>query len=104
MPPDESYHRFAMLERSVRHFARQGTFDQAVRLYRELVATDLGEPRYSRLKWRFAAELAKEALVRQRRQVAEEFIAVAEAGIPPEHLDGGDREIMDRVRTGLAAL
>ncbi len=104
MPADESYHRFAMLERSIRHFARQGAFDQAVRLYRELVAMDLGEPRYSKLKWRFAAELAKEALVRQRREVAEEFIAVAEAGIAPEHLDGGDREIMDRVRANLRVL
>ena len=104
MPADESYHRFSMLERAVRHFARRGAFDQATRLYRELLDMDRGEVRYSKLKWRFAAELAKEALVRQKREVAEEIIAAAEAGIAPEHLDRNDRELMDRVRADLATL
>ena len=104
MPADASYHRFAMLERAIRNFAQRGAFDQATRLYRELLDMDRGERRYSKLKWRFAAELAKNALVRQKREVAELFIAVAEAGIAPDHLDANDREVMDRVRADLATL
>ena len=104
MPADESYHRFAMLERSIRNFAKRGAFDQAVRLYRELLEMDRGKRHYSKLKWRFAAELAKDALLRQKREVAEQVIAVAEAGIAAEHLDANDREIMDRVRAGLSTL
>ncbi len=93
-----------MLERAIRNFARRGAFDQATRLFRELLDTDFGETRYSKLKLRFAAELAKEAILHEKRQIAEAVLSAAEAIVPAEHVDASDREIIARVRSNLGSL
>src|SRR5207237_5699571 len=75
-------HRFAMLERAVKSFAKTGRFDESLKLVEELLAIAPEDAGLSKLKARLAADLVKQAAQAQKISAATEILALVEAKIP----------------------
>src|SRR5437660_11906260 len=74
MPLDPgTVHRFAMLERAVKSFAKTGRFDEALKLIEELLAIAPEDAGLSKLKARLAADLVKQATQAQKISAATEI-------------------------------
>jgi len=104
VPPDPHLHEFTMIQRAIRALAGKGMFDEARRLLQKLFEIAPEDPNYSRNKWRFAAELVKTAVVQQKRAVAADIVAAAEARIETAHLTSAERELMDRAKGDVTSL
>src|SRR5947208_16475478 len=94
MPLDPgTVHRFAMLERAVKSFAKTGRFDEALKLIEELLAIAPEDAGLSKLKARLAADLVKQASQAQKISAATEILALVEAILPsaPRGDDGKAR-------------
>src|SRR5207302_9808995 len=71
MPLDPgTVHRFAMLERAVKSFAKTGRFDESLKPTEELLAIAPEDAGRSKLKARPAAALGKKATQAQKRSAA----------------------------------
>src|SRR2546429_9598103 len=79
-------HRFAMLERAVKSFAKTGRFDESLKLVEELLAIAPEDAGLSRLKARLAADLVKQAAQAQKISAATESLTLVAAKIPPARL------------------
>ncbi len=104
MPADPHLHEFTMIQRAIRALAGKGMFDEALRLLQKLFEIAPEDPNYSRNKWRFAAELVKTAVVRQKRAVAAAIVSLAESNIDRTHLTSAERELMDRAKGDVTSL
>ncbi len=93
-----------MIQRAIRATSAKGMFDEAQRLLLKLFEIAPDDANYSRTKWRFAAELMKSAVVQQKRAVAADIAAAAEAKINPAHLTSAELEVMARAKGGVTSL
>src|SRR5881397_21515 len=67
MPLDPgTVHRFAMLERAVKSFAKTGRFDESLKLVEEMLEIAPEDAGLSKLKARVAAELVHQAIQARR--------------------------------------
>src|SRR2546429_10020100 len=75
MPLDPgTVHRFAMLERAVKSFAKTGRFDEALKLIEELLAIAPEDAGLSKLKARLAADLVNQAVQAQKIAAAAQIV------------------------------
>src|SRR5947199_8216999 len=84
MPLDPgTVHRFAMLERAVKSFARTGRFDESLKLVEEMLEIAPEDAGLSKLKARVAAELVHQAIQAQKIASATQILGPVETKIPP---------------------
>src|SRR5256886_13785874 len=87
MPLDPgTVHRFAMLERAVKSFARTGRFDESLKLVEEMLEIAPEDARLSKLKARVAVALVHQAIQAQKIAAATQILGVVAMQIPPERL------------------
>src|SRR5205807_9076499 len=67
-------HRFAMLERAVKSFAKAGRFDESLKLIEELLAIAPEDAGLSKLKARLAANLVRQGTQGQKRSAGTETL------------------------------
>jgi hypothetical protein len=105
MPLDPgTVHRFAMLERAVKSFAKTGRFDESLKLIEELLAIAPDDAGLSKLKARLAADLVKQAAQSQKIASATEIINLVESRIPSAHLGDQERALLRRARESLYSM
>lgn len=97
-------HRFTMIQRAIRGLAKGGAFDQVSRLFRELLDISPDDAQYSLLKVRFAAEVSREAIKRERRDVASEILDLTVRTVDREHLTPDERKLLDEAQNALISL
>jgi hypothetical protein len=105
MPLDPgTVHRFAMLERAVKSFAKSGRFDESLKLIEELLAIAPDDAGLSKLKARLAADLVKQAAQVQKISAATDIIELVEARIPAAHLGEQERALLSKARQSLYSM
>jgi len=105
MPLDQgTVHRFAMLERAVKSFAKTGRFDESLKLIEELFAIAPEDAGLSKLKTRLAADLVKQAAQAQKISAATEIIRLVEMGIPPAHLGDQEKALLSKAKESLYSM
>src|SRR5207244_13369077 len=93
MPLDPgTVHRFAMLERAVKSFAKTGRFDESLKLIEEMIEIAPEDTGLSKLKVRVATEMVHQALQAQKIAAATQTVALVETKIPAAHLGPTDKE------------
>src|SRR5207253_528722 len=97
-------HRFAMLERAVKSFAKTGRFDESLKLVEELLAIAPEDAGLSKLKARLAADLVKQAAQAQKISAATEILALVEAKIPAAHLGEQEKALLSKSRESLYSM
>lgn len=105
MPLDPgTVHRFAMLERAVKSFAKSGRFDESLKLIEELLAIAPDDAGLSKLKARLAADLVKQAAQAQKISAATEIIELVEARIPAAHLGEQEKVLLSKAKQSLYSM
>jgi hypothetical protein len=105
MPLDPgTVHRFAMLERAVKSFAKSGRFDESLKLIEELLAIAPEDAGLSKLKARLAADLVKQAAQSQKISAATDIIGLVEARIPAAHLGEQERALLSKAKQSLYSM
>jgi hypothetical protein len=105
MPLDPgTVHRFAMLERAVKSFAKSGRFDESLKLIEELLAIAPDDAGLSKLKARLAADLVKQAAQVQKISAATDIIELVEARIPSAHLGEQEKALLSKARQSLYSM
>jgi hypothetical protein len=105
MPLDPgTVHRFAMLERAVKSFAKSGRFDESLKLIEELLAIAPDDAGLSKLKARLAADLVKQAAQVQKISAATDIIELVEARIPAAHLGEQEKALLSKARQSLYSM
>lgn len=105
MPLDPgTVHRFAMLERAVKSFAKSGRFDESLKLIEELLAIAPDDAGLSKLKARLAADLVKKAAQAQKISAATEIIELVEARIPAAHLGEQEKVLLSKAKQSLYSM
>lgn len=105
MPLDPgTVHRFAMLERAVKSFAKTGRFDESLKLIEEIVAIAPDDAGLSKLKARLAADLVKQAVQAQKIGAANQILQVVEARIPEDHLSSLERGLLAKAKEHLFSM
>ena len=105
MPIDPgTVHRFAMLERAVKSFARSGRFDESLKLIKELFEIEPEDAGLSKLKARLAADLVKQAAQAQKIGAATEILQLADAKIPAAHLADTERDLLAKAKASLYSM
>src|SRR5207302_9674853 len=97
-------HRFAMLERAVKSFAKTGRFDESLKLVEELLAIAPEDAGLSKLKARLAADLVKQAAQAQKLSAATEILTLAAATIPTAPLREQENAELSNSRESLNPL
>src|SRR5207245_2030304 len=93
MPLDPgTVHRFAMLERAVKSFAKTGRFDESLKLVEEMLTIAPEDAGLSKLKARLAADLVNQAVQAQKIAAAAQIVELVESKIPAAHLGPTARE------------
>src|SRR5438874_286688 len=92
-------HRFAMLERAVKSFAKTGRFDESLKLVEELLAIAPEDAGLSKLKARLAADLVKQAAQAQKISAATEILTLVDAKIPAAHLGEQEKALLSKSRS-----
>src|SRR5256886_16272058 len=83
MPLDPgTVHRFAMLERAVKSFAKTGRFDESLKLVEEMLTIAPEDAGLSKLKGRLAADLVNQAVQAQKIAAAAQIVELVESKIP----------------------
>ncbi len=99
MPLDPgTVHRFAMLERAVKSFAKTGRFDESLKLVEELLAIAPEDAGLSKLKVRLAADLVKQAVQAQKIGAATQIVGLVEARIPAVHLGQVEKDLLAKAK------
>src|SRR5438034_10439916 len=105
MPLDPgTVHRFAMLERAVKSFAKTGRFDESLKLIEELLAIAPEDAGLSKLKARLAADLVKQAAQAQKISAATEILTLVDAKIPAAHLGEQEKALLSKSRESLYSM
>jgi len=91
-------HRFAMLERAVKSFAKTGRFDESLKLVEELLAIAPEDAGLSKLKARLAADLVKQAVQAQKIGAATQIVELVEASIPAVHLGQTEKDLLAKAK------
>src|SRR5438093_12266316 len=89
-------HRFAMLERAVKSFAKTGRFDESLKLVEELLAIAPEDAGLSKLKARLAADLVKQAAQAEKISAATEILTLVDAKIPAAHLGEQEKALLSK--------
>jgi len=105
MPLDTgTVHRFAMLERAVKSFARTGRFDESLKLVDEMLEIAPEDAGLSKLKARVAAELVHEAIQAQKIAAATQILGLVETKIPATHLGQTEKELLGKAKEHLYSM
>jgi hypothetical protein len=105
MPLDPgTVHRFAMLERAVKSFAKTGRFDESLKLIEELLSVAPEDAGLSKLKARLAADLVKQAAQAQKIAAANQILESVEAKIPAGHLGKTERDLLAKAKDHLFSM
>jgi hypothetical protein len=105
MPLDPgTVHRFAMLERAVKSFAKTGRFEESLKLIEEMVTIAPEDAGLSKLKARLAADLVRQAAQAQKIAVANHILEIIEARIPAGHLGQTERDLLVRAKENLFSM
>ena len=105
MPLDPgTVHRFAMLERAVKSFAKTGRFDESLKLVEELLAIAPQDAGLSKLKARLAADLVKQAAQAQKISAATEILELVDAKLPPNHLGADEKALLSKAKQSLFSM
>lgn len=105
MPLDPgTVHRFAMLERAVKSFAKTGRFGESLKLIAEMLAIAPDDAGLSKLKARLAADLVKQAAQAQKIGAATEILQMVEAKIPASHLAQTERDLLAKAKAQLYSM
>jgi len=105
MPLDPgTVHRFAMIERAVKSFAKTGRFDESLKLVEELFTIALEDTGLSRLKARVASDLIKQAAQAQKIAAATEIVALFEKHVPASHLTKQETELLAKAKKHLFSM
>jgi len=91
-------HRFAMLERAVKSFAKTGRFDESLKLVEELLSIAPEDAGLSKLKVRLAADLVKRAVQAQKIGTATQIVEFVEARIPAAHLGQTEQDLLAKAK------
>ena len=91
-------HRFAMLERAVKSFAKTGRFDESLKLVEELLSIAPEDAGLSKLKVRLAADLVKQAVQAQKIGTATRIVELVEARIPGVHLGQTEKDLLAKAK------
>jgi hypothetical protein len=97
-------HRFAMLERAVKSFAKTGRFDESLKLIDELLTIAPEDAGLSKLKARLAADLVKQAAQSQKISSAAEIIELVESRIPSGHLGDQEKALLAKAKQSLYSM
>ena len=97
-------HRFAMLERAVKSFARTGRFDESLKLVEEMLEIAPEDAGLSKLKARVAAELVHQAIQAQKIAAATQILGLVETKIPPAHLGPTENELLGKAKEHLYSM
>ena len=97
-------HRFAMLERAVKSFAKTGRFDESLKLFEEMLEIAPEDAGLSKLKARLAAELVHQAIQAQKIGAATQMIGLIESKIPGAHLGLTEKELLGKAKEHLYSM
>lgn len=102
MPLDPgTVHRFAMLERAVKSFAKTGRFDESLKLIEEMLAIAPEDAGLSKLKARITADLVRQAAQAQKIVAATQIVELFEAKIPVSHLGDQEKTLIAKAKENL---
>ncbi len=105
MPLDPgTVHRFAMLERAVKSFAKTGRFDESLKLLEEMLEIAPDDSGLSKLKARLAAELVHQAIQSQKIGAATRIVGLVETKIPAGHLGQTEKELLGKAKEHLYSM
>ena len=105
MPLDPgTVHRFAMLERAVKSFAKTGRFDESLKLIDEMLTIAPEDAGLSKLKARLGADLVKQAVQAQKIGAATQIVELVETKIPPAHLGQTERDLLAKAKEHLFSM
>lgn len=105
MPLDPgTVHRFAMLERAVKSFAKTGRFDELLKLVEEMLEIAPEDAGLSKLKARVAAELVHHAIQAQKIGAATQILELVDTKIPAAHLGQTEKELLAKAREHLYSM
>lgn len=105
MPLDPgTVHRFAMIERAVKSFAKTGRFDESLKLVEELLSIAPEDQGLSKLKARITADLVKQAAQAQKIAAATEIVALFEGRVPPSHLGKQEVDLLAKAKEHLFSM
>ncbi len=105
MPLDPgTVHRFAMLERAVKSFAKTGRFDESLKLIDELFSIAPEDAGLSKLKARLAADLVKQAVQAQKIGAATQIVDLVEARIPAAHFGPTEKDLLAKSKEQLLSM
>jgi hypothetical protein len=105
MPLDPgTVHRFAMLERAVKSFAKTGRFEESLKLVEELFSIAPDDAGLSKLKARLAADVMKQAAQAQKISAATEILGLVEAKIPAAHLGEQEKALLSKAKQSLYSM
>jgi len=105
MPLDPgTVHRFAMLERAVKSFAKTGRFDESLKLIEEMLTIAPEDSRLSKLKARLAAHLVKQAAQAQKIAAANQILELVDAKIPHGHLSQTEKDLLAKAKEQLFSM
>lgn len=93
-----------MLERAVRTMAKQGRFDESLRLVEEMLSIEPEDEGLSKLKARFAADLIKQAVQHQKIEAASKIVELVDILISPKHLGDPERDRLAKAKEDLYSL
>jgi len=105
MPLDPgTVHRFAMLERAVKSFAKTGRFDESLKLVEEMIEIAPEDPGLSKLKVRVAADLVRQAIQAQKIGAATQIVGLVETKIPAAHLGQTEKDLLTKAKENLYSM
>src|SRR2546428_1837670 len=105
MPLDPgTVHRFAMLERAVKSFAKTGRFDESLKLIEEMLEIAPEDAGLSKLKVRVATEMVHQAIQAQKIGAATQIVGLVETKIPAAHLGQTERELLAKAKENLYSM
>ncbi len=105
MPLDPgTVHRFAMLERAVKSFAKTGRFDESLKLIEEMLTIATEDAGLSKLKARVAADLVKQAVQAQKISAATQILDLVEAKVPAAHLGQTEKDRLAKAKDQLLSM
>ena len=105
MPLDPgTVHRFAMLERAVKSFAKTGRFDESLKLIEEMLTIAPEDAGLSKLKVRVGSDLVKQAVQAQKIAAATRIVELIEAKVPNAHLGQTEKDLLAKAKEHLYSM
>lgn len=102
MPLDSgTVHRFAMLERAVKSFAKTGRFDESLKLIEEMFTIAPDDAGLSKLKARIAVDLIRQATQAQKIGSANQIVELLESKVLSSHLGTQEKDLIAKAKDNL---